>query len=74
MLKAYKQRKLSLIGKITVLKTLAVPKLVYLLKVLPSPSQDLVKKIEKIFRAFIWDNGKPRLTLSQLEKDIPEEV
>ena len=29
-------------------------------------------KFEKIFRAFIWDNGKPRLTLSQLEKDIPE--
>ena len=43
LLKAYKQRKLSLIGKITVPKTFAVPKLVYVLKVLPSPSQDLVK-------------------------------
>ena len=48
LLKAYKQIKLSLIGKITVLKTLAVAKLVYLLKVLPSPSQDLVKKLKKI--------------------------
>ena len=35
ILQSYGKRRLSLIGKITVIKTLAVPKLVYAMKVLP---------------------------------------
>ncbi len=68
----YRKRKLSLLGKVTVIKTLAVPKLVYLLTVLPNPSNSLVKKIEDMFRNFIWDGKKPKLTLNQLEKDIKD--
>ena len=52
----YKKRKLSLIGKVTVLKTLIVPKLVYVMQVLPSPTQEFLKQMEIIFKRFLWDD------------------
>ena len=68
----YKKRKLSLIGKVTVLKTLIVPKLVYIMQVLPSPTSEFLKQMEIIFKRFLWDDKKPRITLAQLEKDIQD--
>ena len=46
----YRKRKLSILGKVTVLKTLAIPKLAYLLKVLPFPSKDIFVDLEKVSR------------------------
>ena len=43
----YSDKGLSLIGKITVIKTLAIPKLVYLFTVLPSPSNKIIQNLEK---------------------------
>ena len=71
LLLAYKKRNLTIIGKITVLKTLAIPKLVYLFTVLPAPDAKVFAYIEKLFKDFIWE-GKVRITLSQLEKDISQ--
>ena len=68
----YNKLNLSLVGKITVIKTLIIPKLVYLFTVLPAPHKSYVKELENIFRAFIWNNKKPRITLNQLEKDISD--
>ena len=72
VLKAYSKRYLSLIGKITVIKTLVIPKLVYLLSVLPWPGSHFIQTVEDMFRRFIWNNGKARISLIQLQKDIPE--
>ena len=72
VLKAYSTRLLSLIGKITVIKTLAIPKLVYLLTVLPSPGLKFIQAVENLFRNFIWNKGKPRISLSQLSQDISD--
>ena len=69
ILQSYKKRSLSLIGKITVIKTLTVPKLVYAMKVLPPPSKEIIDRL-KLFKSFIWKEGKPRIILSQLEQDI----
>ena len=41
VLNLYKKFKLSLIGKVNVIKTLALPKLVYLFAVLPNPDNSL---------------------------------
>ena len=71
-LNAYSKRYLSLLGKITVIKALLIPKLVYILTVLPGPSFDFIHKVENLFRNFIWNSGKPRITLSKLAKDIPD--
>ena len=57
-LKQWQHRKLSLIGKITVIKSYALPKLIYPLTVLPSPPDDQMKQINDSMYAFLW-NKKP---------------
>ena len=57
-LKQWHHRKLTLKGKITVIKNYALPKLVYVLSSLPNPPQETVKRIEKMMYNFLWD-GKP---------------
>jgi hypothetical protein len=51
-------RKLTLLGKVTVIKTLALPKLIHLLTSLPNLKQSLFNDLNKVFFNFIWD-GKP---------------
>jgi len=43
------------LGKITVLKSFAVPKLIYPLTVLHSPDQVYTNKIKKMMFQFLWD-------------------
>ena len=50
-------RNLSIMGKVTVVKTLAFPILVQVLTVLPDPPEDVFKQIDRIMFNFIW-NGK----------------
>ena len=57
-LKQWHHRKLTLKGKITVIKNYALPKLIYVLFSLPNPPQQTIKRIEKIMYNFLWD-GKP---------------
>ena len=57
-LKSWHHRKLTLIGKNTVLKTFALPKLIYVLTVLPNPPNDVINDIKSAIFNFIWD-GKP---------------
>ena len=51
----WKRRKLTLISKINIVKTLGLSKLVYCALLLPMP-KGLAKKINKIIFHFIWDN------------------
>ena len=54
VLKAYSKRYLSLIGKITVIKTLVIPKTIaYPLSVLPWPGSHFIQTVEDMFRKFI---------------------
>ena len=45
-LKIWKMRRLSLIGKITIIKVLGISQLVFLLNMLPSPPTEVLKEIE----------------------------
>ena len=45
--KKWSKRKLTLIGRITIIKSLALAKFVHLFLALPNPPGELVKKIEK---------------------------
>ena len=67
----YSKINLSLLGKITVIKTLAVPQLVYLLTVLPSPGKAFFDQIDKLFKSFIWGRST-KIKLRQLEQDISQ--
>ena len=68
ILNLWSHRYLTPIGKITVIKSLALSKLNHLFLSLPSPGKNILKQIETKFYKFIW-NGKPdkvkRKTLSK---------
>ena len=54
----WKKRILTPLGKITVLKTIIMSKFIHLFQSLPTPQENIVKKITKILFEFLWD-GKP---------------
>ena len=45
-------------GKVTVIKTFALPKLINVLSSLPNPLSTVINYIEKQMYSFLW-NGKP---------------
>jgi hypothetical protein len=54
----WRQRDLTIYGKTTIIKTLLISQLVFLLSVLPSPTDVYFDNITKILFEFLWD-GKP---------------
>ena len=70
ILNMYSKFSLSLIGRVTVIKTLMLPKIVYLLTVLPTPPGNIFEAIEKRLKDFLWKNGNVRICNKQLEKEI----
>ena len=56
-LNSWKYRILSPIGKITVLKTLILPKFIQLFSSIPTPNY-ILNEINKMFYNYLW-NGKP---------------
>lgn len=61
LLTRWKGRDLSIIGKITIIKSLALSKLVHLLIALPDPPQKFVTDLTKLFYNFIWKGGPDRV-------------
>ena len=54
----WSKRDLTPFGKVTVIKTLIISKIVHILLSLPSPNKNTFKKINKMLYEFLWD-GKP---------------
>jgi hypothetical protein len=52
---------LTLFGKVTLIKSLIVPQLTYLLSVLPNPGQNYLKDIDSLIFNFLWDNKPPKI-------------
>ena len=57
LLNDWSLRNISLFGKITVIKTLALPIRVQCFTVLTDPPDHIIKSLQNIFHTFIW-NGK----------------
>ena len=51
-------RDLTPIGRITILKSLGLSQLIFLLSVLPKPPEGFLQEIDSLMYSFIW-NGKP---------------
>ena len=58
ILRIWSMRDLSPIGKITIVKSLGISQLVFLLSVLPKPPDKFLKDLNSIIFNFIW-SGKP---------------
>ncbi len=57
----WRQRSLTLFGKVTIIKTLLVSNLVYRLSVLPSPKQEMFDRIQNILFDFLWHYRRPKI-------------
>ena len=57
-LNQWSKRDLTPFGKVNVIKSLLLSKIVHILTSLPSPSTKVVTKLNKLFFDFLW-NGKP---------------
>ena len=53
----WKKRRITPLGKITIIKTLILSKLTYLFLNIPDPSKEFLEEIEQLLFRFIW-NGK----------------
>ena len=60
VLKSWRSRSLNLEGKITVFKSLALSKIIYLALVKTIPNTT-VEELNKIPKNFIWNNSKPKI-------------
>ena len=56
IVKIWSQGKLTLIGKVIIIKSLLESRLIYRLSVLPSPPIEYLKRIDKMLFSFLWNN------------------
>ena len=68
LITAWSKRKLSPVGKISVVKSILLPKLTHLFISLPKPGTEWVKNLEKILFQFIWGHTD-RVSRCQLVQD-----
>ena len=68
-LKRWQHRKLTLMGIITVIKTFALPKLIYPFTVLLDPPKEIIQKLSSEIFSFIWDSKPDRIKRSTLYRD-----
>ena len=62
----WSKRSLTLFGKATIIKSLILPQIIYLLSNLPSPPQTYLKEIDDLIFNFIWNNKRAKIKRSQL--------
>ena len=70
ILSQWSKRKLSLSGRITIIKSLALSKFVHLFISLPAPPNGLIKELENMFYKFLWNSGPDRIKRKIIVKNI----
>ena len=71
ILKIWKSRSLSLKGKITILKTLAIPQIQFLFNMIYIP-ENIIKKIDNLIYNFLWNSKLPKIKKSTIIAPIPD--
>lgn len=56
-MKQWKLRNPTAMGKLTVIKTMIIPKLNHLIQTLPNPSVEYLQQFEKEIYCFLWGGG-----------------
>jgi hypothetical protein len=72
LLNTWSYRNLTPLGKVTVIKSLILPKISHLLISLPNPNEQIKKEIDSLFIQFIWNKKPPKIKKVILEKTYDE--
>ena len=62
----WSRRHITLLGKVTVIKSLLLSKLVHVFLSLPTPSENDIRQIETMFFRFLWDDKPDRVKRSKM--------
>ena len=65
--KIWKQRGLSLYGKILIINTLIISLFVHKFTVLPLMPNRIVQKLELLMKRFLWNEGKPKISKKKVQ-------
>ena len=71
-LEVWKKRNLTTLGKITVIKTFALPKLIYPLTNLHNPSQETITDLKRTMNKFIWNSKVNKVSHNTAIKEYEE--
>ena len=63
-----KKRKISMIGKITIIKTLVIPNITYTASLI-NLCKETISKFKKMIYNFLWDGGSEKVKRSVLRKN-----
>ena len=66
----WSKRKLTLFGRVTIIKSLALSKFVSLFLSLPNPLVELIKELEVFFFKLLWNAGPDRITRKTTIKNL----
>ena len=70
LINIWSKRRLTLPGKITVIKSLILSKFTHLFLALPNPPGDFQKLLERKLYKFLWSNGPDRICRKNIVKNI----
>ena len=65
ILNSWSARRLTLLGKITIIKSLAVLQIVYLLSALPT-AQEILQKINSLLYNFLWGSKSKKIKRTEM--------
>lgn len=71
LLDIWQCRGLSLKGRVTILKSLVLPKLLYPMSVLPTPSY-IIELVDNMILDFIWDKRKHKINKNVIVQEIQD--
>ena len=72
LFKSLSERKLTLPGKITVIKYVVFSKFIHLFIALPNPPERLIKQLDKYFYNFLWTAGPDRISRNTIIQAIKD--
>ena len=70
IIKQWSRRKLTLFGRVTVIKSLALAKFIHSFLALPNPPGNLLNTTDKLFFKFLWNGGPDRIKRDLVVKDL----
>ena len=70
MINAWSKRKLTLPGKITLIKSLMLAKFTHLFLALPNLPGELIEILDITFYKFLWNNGPDRVSRKNSIKNV----
>ncbi len=72
ILRIWSMRDMTPMGRITIVKTLGLSQLIYLLSVLPKPSNEFLKDLDTVLYKFIWANKPDKVSRKTIVGDYQD--